>query len=214
MQRIQRAEQQCTDLISALLLLSRNERGHGATEAPPGPYGMEQLAKDALKVLDALGAKRAHVCGISIGGRIAMGMAALEPSRVSSLALCGTALEFGPPETWQQRMDAVARGGVAAVADAVMERWVVDQSLPSSRGLRRMLLRTDPAGYTGCAAALRDARASEVAGRIACPATVVVGDRDASTPPSAAKASAVGSASARPTTSRSHHVRASSTSFG
>ena len=30
--RIQRAEQQCTDLISALLLLSRNERGHGATE--------------------------------------------------------------------------------------------------------------------------------------------------------------------------------------
>jgi signal transduction histidine kinase len=30
--RIQRAEQQCTDLISALLLLSRNERGHGATD--------------------------------------------------------------------------------------------------------------------------------------------------------------------------------------
>ena len=32
LQRIQRAEQQCTDLISALLLLSRNERGHGATD--------------------------------------------------------------------------------------------------------------------------------------------------------------------------------------
>ena len=117
-----------------------------------------------------------------------MGVAALEPSRVSSLMLCGTALEFGPPETWQQRMDAVAQGGVAAVADAVMDRWVVDQSLPSSRGLRRMLLRTDPAGYTGCAAALRDARAAEVAGRLSCPATVVVGDKDASTPPSAAKA--------------------------
>ncbi len=34
LQRIQRAEQQCTDLISALLLLSRNERGHGATNVP------------------------------------------------------------------------------------------------------------------------------------------------------------------------------------
>lgn len=32
LQRIQRAEQQCTDLISALLLLSRNERGHGAAD--------------------------------------------------------------------------------------------------------------------------------------------------------------------------------------
>ncbi|HRO28136.1 MAG TPA: HAMP domain-containing sensor histidine kinase [Luteimonas sp.] len=41
--RIQRAEQQCTDLISALLLLSRNERGHGATD----------VAKVAEQLLDA-----------------------------------------------------------------------------------------------------------------------------------------------------------------
>jgi 3-oxoadipate enol-lactonase / 4-carboxymuconolactone decarboxylase len=163
-------------------------RGHGLTEAPPGGYAMERLARDAFGVLDALGARRAHVCGISIGGRIAMAMAAMQPDRVASLILCDTALEFRPPEMWQQRMDAVAQGGMAAVADAVMERWVLDQSLPSSKALRRMLLRTDPAGYAGCAAALRDTRAAEVAGRITCPATVVVGDKDASTPPSAAQA--------------------------
>jgi 3-oxoadipate enol-lactonase/4-carboxymuconolactone decarboxylase len=163
-------------------------RGHGLTDVPPGPYAMERLARDALAVLDALSVRRAHVCGVSIGGRIAMAMAALEPDRVSSLVLCDTALEFPPPETWQQRMDAVARGGMAAVVDAVMERWVLDRSLPSSKALRRMLLRTDPAGYAGCAAALRDTRAAEVAGRIACPATVVVGDKDVATPPSAAEA--------------------------
>jgi 3-oxoadipate enol-lactonase/4-carboxymuconolactone decarboxylase len=149
---------------------------------------MALLAQDGLRLLDALGVKRAHVCGVSIGGRIAMEMAAAAPDRVSSLVLCDTALEFRPPEMWQQRMDAVARGGMAAVADAVMERWVLDQSLPSSKGLRRMLLRTDPAGYAGCAAALRDTRASDVAGRVRCAATVVVGDKDASTPPSAAEA--------------------------
>jgi 3-oxoadipate enol-lactonase / 4-carboxymuconolactone decarboxylase len=163
-------------------------RGHGLTDAPPGDYTMAQLARDALAVLDALEVRHAHVGGVSIGGRIAMEMAAAAPDRVASLMLCDTALEFRPPEMWQQRMDAVAQGGMAAIADAVMERWVLDQSLPSSKGLRRMLLRTDPAGYAGCAAALRDTRAADVAGRIKCPATVVVGDRDASTPPSAARA--------------------------
>ena len=163
-------------------------RGHGLTEAPSGAYTMEQLARDALNLLDAFAVRRAHVCGVSIGGRIALGMAAIAPDRVSSLILCDTALEFRPPETWQQRIEAVAQGGLAAIADAVMDRWVLDQSLPSSKALRRMLLRTDPAGYAGCAAALRDTRASDVAGRIRCPTTVVVGDKDASTPPSAAEA--------------------------
>ena len=163
-------------------------RGHGITEAPAGGYTMGLLAHDGLRLLDALGVKRAHVCGVSIGGRIAMEMAAAAPDRIASLILCDTALEFRPPEMWQQRMDAVAQGGMAAVVDAVMERWVVDRTLPSSKGLRRMLLSTDPAGYAGCAAALRDTRASDVAGRIGCPATVVVGDKDASTPASAAEA--------------------------
>ena len=163
-------------------------RGHGLSEAPAGPYTMDLLARDALGLLDELGVRQAHVCGVSIGGRIAMEMAALAPDRVRSLALCDTALEFPPPDTWQQRMDAVARGGMAAVADAVMERWVLDQSLPSSRALRRMLLRTDPAGYSGCAAALRDTRGADVLGRVTCLATVVVGDKDVSTPPAAAQA--------------------------
>ena len=163
-------------------------RGHGLSEAPAGPYTMELLARDALALLDGLGVRRAHVCGVSIGGRIAMEMVALAPDRVSSLILCDTALEFPPPETWQQRMDAVAKGGMAAVADAVMERWVLDQSQPSSKALRRMLLRTDPAGYAGCAAALRDTRGADVVGRIECPTTVIVGDKDVSTPPAAAQA--------------------------
>jgi 3-oxoadipate enol-lactonase/4-carboxymuconolactone decarboxylase len=179
---------QAAALARAHRVIRPDLRGHGLTGAPTGDYSMERLARDGLDLLDALGVRRAHVCGVSIGGRIAMAMAALEPDRVASLILCDTALEFRPPEMWQQRMDAVAQGGMAAIADAVMERWVLDQSLPSSEGLRRMLLRTDPAGYAGCAAALRDTRASDVAGRVRCPATVVVGDKDASTPPSAAKA--------------------------
>jgi 3-oxoadipate enol-lactonase/4-carboxymuconolactone decarboxylase len=163
-------------------------RGHGLSGVVPGEASMAALAGDALALLDALGLTRAHVVGCSIGGRIALEMAATAPDRVASLFLLDSAAEFPPPESWQARIEAVRAGGMAAIAEAVMTRWVVDPSLASSQGLRRMLLGTDPAGYAACAAALRDARAADLAGRIACPATIAVGDRDIATPPAMAAA--------------------------
>ena len=163
-------------------------RGHGLTEAPQGPYTMVQLAQDGLNLLHALGIERAHVGGISIGGRIAMGMAALAPERVLSLLPCDTALEFKPESTWQERIDGVTKHGLAAGADVSIGRWVHDTSLASSKGLRRMLLTTDPVGWLGCAAALRDCSKDEILGKIRCPATVIVGEQDESTPVAASEA--------------------------
>ncbi|WP_137177915.1 alpha/beta fold hydrolase [Roseomonas sp. AR75] len=157
-------------------------RGHGLSGVTPGPYTMSQHAQDALALLHALGIPRAHVLGLSIGGRIAQQMAAEAPDRVASLILMDTGAEFPPPDSWQQRIDIVTAQGMAGLVDMVMPRWVVDATLASSQGLRRMLLATDPLGYAGSAAALRDARAAELAGRIACPSTVIVGERDVATP--------------------------------
>ena len=163
-------------------------RGHGLTGVTPGPYSMSLHARDAAALLDALGVAKAHVVGLSIGGRIALQLAAEMPERVASLCLLDTAAEFPPPEAWQQRIEAVMEKGSGTLAEVVMPRWVCDPSLASSQGLRRMLLNTDRHGYAGSAAALRDARAGEIAGRIACPTTVVVGDRDIATPPGMAEA--------------------------
>jgi 3-oxoadipate enol-lactonase/4-carboxymuconolactone decarboxylase len=172
-------------------------RGHGLTEAPHGPYSMEQLARDGLALLHALGISQAHVGGISIGGRIALGMAALAPERVLSLLPCDTALEFKPESMWQERIDGVTRHGLAAGADVVIGRWVHDTSLASSKGLRRMLLTTDPVGWLGCAAALRDCSKEEILGKIRCPATVIVGEQDESTPVAASEAIAAAIPGAR-----------------
>lgn len=163
-------------------------RGHGLSGVTDAPGTMARHAQDALALLDALGIARAHVVGLSIGGRIAQQMAAEAPERVASLVLMDTAAEFPPPEGWQQRIDIVASQGMAGLVDTVMARWVVDASLASAQGLRRMLLATDPRGYAASAAALRDARAAEVAGRVTCPTTVIVGDRDIATPPAMAEA--------------------------
>jgi 3-oxoadipate enol-lactonase/4-carboxymuconolactone decarboxylase len=163
-------------------------RGHGLSGVTAGPVTMSRHAQDALALLDALGVQRAHVVGLSIGGRIAQQMAAEAPERVASLVLMDTAAEFPPPEAWQQRIEIATAQGMAGLVDMVIPRWVVDASLASAQGLRRMLLATDPQGYAASAAALRDARAAEIAGRIACATTVIVGERDIATPPAMAEA--------------------------
>ena len=58
-------------------------RGHGeSTTGSKAELTMEQLARDALAVLDACGIARAHLCGLSIGGMTAMQIAKLSPDRV------------------------------------------------------------------------------------------------------------------------------------
>jgi 3-oxoadipate enol-lactonase / 4-carboxymuconolactone decarboxylase len=179
---------QAATLARTRRVIRMDLRGHGLSGVTPGATGMSRLAHDALALLDALGVRQAHVVGLSIGGRIAQQMAAEAPSRVASLVLMDTAAEFPPPEAWQQRIDIAAAQGMAGLVEMVMPRWVVDASLASSQGLRRMLLGTDQQGYAAAAAALRDARAADIAGRIACPTTVIVGDRDIATPPAMAEA--------------------------
>jgi len=179
---------QAEALAAQYRVIRMDMRGHGLTEAPPGPYTMAVLARDALALLDSLGIAAAHCGGVSIGGHIALQVAARAPGRVLSLLPCDTALEFGGAANWTERMAAVAAGGLAAIADATMARWVCDRSLAASKGLRRMLLATDPAGWLGCAAALRDTDPADLLGRLACPATIIVGERDQSTPPAAAAA--------------------------
>jgi len=179
---------QAEALAKRYRVICMDMRGHGLSEVPPGPYTMDRLAKDGLALLDALGIEKAHLGGVSIGGHIAMRMAAMAPDRALSLLPCDTALSFGGAAGWQERMDIVAAKGLAAIADATVDRWVLDQSLASSRGLRRMLLATDPAGWLGCAAALREVTGQELIDKLRCPTTVVVGDRDPSTTPEAAQA--------------------------
>ncbi|HWL81778.1 MAG TPA: alpha/beta fold hydrolase [Roseomonas sp.] len=163
-------------------------RGHGLTGVSPGEYSMQGLARDAVALLDALGVARAHVAGLSIGGRIAQQLAADAPERVASLLLIDTALEFPDPVTWQARIDAVRAEGTQVLADAVMPRWVAHPEAPAGEGLRWMLLRTDRMGYAAAAAALRDARPGEVLGRMRAPATVIIGEHDPVVPPAATAA--------------------------
>lgn len=77
-------------LARSFELLLYDNRGIGASEAPPGPYTVRELAADAVQVLDEAGVERAHVLGTSLGGMVAQELALAAPERVDKLVLAST----------------------------------------------------------------------------------------------------------------------------
>jgi len=71
-------------------VISFDNRGIGESDIPPGPYSVEQLAGDAVQVLDEAEVDRAHVLGASLGGFVAQVVAAEHADRVERLVLACT----------------------------------------------------------------------------------------------------------------------------
>ena len=82
-------------------------RGYGDSEDYEGPLAFDDFVHDVLRVLDHFGVARAHLVGLSMGGRIAMRTALLHPDRVATLTLVDTheGFEAFSPEQRQAFVD-------------------------------------------------------------------------------------------------------------
>ena len=180
-------DRQAPALSGSLRVVRYDHRAHGASPAPPGPYAMEDLGGDVLALLDRLGIERAHVCGLSMGGMVAMWLAEHAPDRVDRLVLMCTTAEPGPAEVWDERAAAVRSGGMAAIADAVVERWLTPgyaaEHPEVADELRAMLLGAEAEGYAACCEAIRDMDVASGLGTIRAPTLVIGAREDPSTPP-------------------------------
>jgi len=164
-----------------------DQRGHGLSDAPPAPYTIDDHTSDLLALLDRLGIGSAALVGLSVGGIIAQLAAVREPRRVKALVLCCTAAKIGTADSWAERIAAVERGELEAIADSVLQRWFTPSFRETRKdelaGWRNMLVRMPPHGYAGTCAAIRDADLTADAEKIAVPTLCVAGDQDGSTPP-------------------------------
>ena len=172
-------------LPPGLRIIRFDKRGHGLSSAPPGPYAMGALVRDAERLLDHLEVRDCVFVGLSIGGMIGQGLAVKRLDQVRALVLSNTGAKIGTPEMWEQRIAAVETGGIESLADAVMERWFSKafRATPEMALWRNMLVRQPVQGYAGCSAAISGTDFLTPTSGLRLPALGIAGDEDGATPP-------------------------------
>jgi 3-oxoadipate enol-lactonase len=167
-------------------VVTYDTRGHGDSPAPPGPYSLDDLVDDLVALLDEVGAERAHVAGLSLGGMTAMRLAAREPERVHRLAVLCTSAK-PDPQPFLDRAMVVRSGGTAPLAPTVAGRWVTPpfaaQHPDLVARLEAMIAGSDDEGYAACCEVVAAVDLREDLGRITAPTLVVSGAEDVALPP-------------------------------
>lgn len=186
------AEQVPALLADGFRVLRIDMRGHGGSEAFPGPYAIPDLAADAVAVLDFLGIRSFHLIGLSIGGIIAEAVAIRHQERLTSLMLCDTVARTPAswPEAWAERAaTAKAAGSVEPLAGSTTTRWLTE-AFRARNPARWTEIRAGIAsmpidGYLGAAAALIGFDFTADLPSLKVPTLVVCGAHDEGTPPAA-----------------------------
>ena len=180
---------QLAELEQRFLVLRMDLRGHGGSalaDGTPAPCTMADLLDDACAVLDRLDIARAHWCGLSLGGAIALQAAVTAPQRVRRLVLADTAASFPPRERWDERIATVLGGGMEPLIEPILQRWFTAPFMAASpdavETVRAMLRATQPRGYAEACDALRGFDLTARLGEVRAPTLVIAGAQDVSTP--------------------------------
>jgi len=177
---------QMEDLLPHFQVLRYDTRGHGASDAPAGEYSIERLGRDLIGLADELKISKFALCGLSLGGAIGQWLAINAPDRLSALVLANTSPHFVPRANWEARIRTVSEKGMAGIVDTAMQRFFSSENVARNdtyaNGVRSVLLGTNPVGYLGCCAVLRDFDGMQSLGNIRVPTLVIAGNRDVSTP--------------------------------
>ena len=143
----------------------------------------DDYAAAVLAGMDALGIDRAHVCGLSLGGVVAIALHAAAPHRCASLTLADSFAAHPQGEAILERGIAASHGGMRELAEARIGALLVSEDPAIRTDVIDTMGRIDPAAYRIGARAVWLADQPERAAAIRVPTLVLCGDQDAITPP-------------------------------
>jgi 3-oxoadipate enol-lactonase len=182
-------------------VITYDARGHGKSPVPPGPYTLDNLVDDAVALLDEVGAARAHLVGLSLGGMTFLRLAARHPDRVRRLVVLCTSAYYGARENWLDRAERARTEGTGALAHTVVSRWFTPEFAAASPDVvaanEAMLAGVDDQGYAACCELIADMDLRADLPRIPAPTLVVSGAKDLAAPPEHQRAIADGIPGAR-----------------
>lgn len=174
-------------LVARYNLIAPDHRGHGRGLRTARPFSLEAAADDLAAILDHLGGGPVIACGYSMGGPIALHLAARRPDLVSGLVLCATALEWSA--RWYDRVVwrllAVVGAGLRFGGDEWAAARIIDDMAAGDELVARWrshLLgeakRLNPADALGAGRALSHFDARPFAASLGVPSAVVATRRD------------------------------------
>lgn len=169
-----------------------DSRGHGGSDSW-GPYSLETLAADAVALMDALGIKKAHYGGVSLGGMTAIGVGLLYPDRVHSIIPCDARAQTNDDgnKAWQGRIEAVITDGIEAIVEESIGRWVAKSFFGDKakhERLKQIVRGTSVPGYIGSSQALQGLNYGSRLGELKVPTLYLTGDQDKGASPEVMKA--------------------------
>lgn len=166
-----------------------DHRGHGSNATPPGPQTIEDLADDAAEVIRQATSSPVVFAGLSLGGMVGLALAARHPELLRGLAVLNSTAHYADRGTWGVRIQAVRAGGMQAIADSSIERWLTPGFRETPQGqaaadhLRSTLLRMGPQAYVHACEAIANMDLRPGARGIKVPTLIVAGTQDMATTP-------------------------------
>ena len=172
-------------------ILRYDTRGHGGSAVPDGDCDFPGLVADLAGLMRQVGASDATVCGVSMGGVTALGLAARHPDLVARVAVCDCQPTSTPAgaTAWEERIAVARAGGIAALVEPTATRWLrpgtVAANGPAVMAVRRMVAATPLDGFVRAARALQNYDFTPDLAALAArrsPTAFVVGAEDAALP--------------------------------
>lgn len=177
-------------------VLRYDTRGHGASDAPKGPYDFADLVGDVIGMMDAYDIETSAFMGLSMGGMTGLGLALDHGDRISRVVCADGRADAPEPfrAMWDQRMAAVDENGMKGVVDGTLATWFTqawrDSNPDGLAAIRSMVLGNDPTGYIACCQALKRLDYLQHLGGVSVPVLYVGGSEDKGAAPDVMRAMA------------------------